>query len=269
MTINIFKFSDYKQFLAQKLRALGSTERGYKKRTADYIGCQPSYLSQILGGKPHLTLEQAQKLNQYFLHDKIEARFFILLVELGRASTKDLKDFFIEQIHELQQSRFDLKKRLKETDQISANAMNKYYSTWFYSAIHMALAIPELQDFRKIALKLNLPEEIVVSVIRFLEQCGLVEKANGGYAFTKMRIHLDRDSDFIQRHHINWRSQSLQSVEKNLNEDMHFSTVFALSKSDYNDVKEIFVQAIENARKIIRPSKSEEVCAITLDVFKF
>lgn len=268
MIVNIFNYKDYKKYLSLKLETLGKKERGLKQKASDFIGCQPSYLSQILNGKPDLTLDQTHKLNQFFLHDKVESRYFIILVEMGRASSKDLRDFFMEQILELQQSRFDLKKRLKETDQISNEAMNKYYSTWFYTAIHIALAIPELQDTRSIALKFNLPEEIVASVIQFLEECGLIEKDKNKYIFTKMRIHLDRNSDFIQRHHINWRSQSLQSVEKNLNDDLHFSSVFAITKSDFNDIKEIFLRSIESARAIIRPSKSEEICAITFDLFK-
>lgn len=268
MVINVFNYKSYKAYLKDKLDSLSKSERGWKQKAADHIGCQASYLSQVLNGKPDLTLDQAYRLNQLFLHDKIESRYFILLVELGRCATKDLRDFFMEQITELQQSRFDLKKRLKETDQISTEAMNKYYSTWFYSAIHIALALPELQDARAIARKFNLPEELAASVIQFLEECGLIEKEKGRYVFTKMRIHLGRDSDFVQRHHINWRSQSLQSVEKNLKDDLHFSTVFAISKSDFDNIKEVFVKAIEEARQIIRPSESEEVCAISLDVFR-
>lgn len=268
MNINVLDYTDYKAYLSDKLELLSKTERGSKKKAAEFIGCQASYLSQILTGKPDLTLDQAHKLNQFFLHDKIESKHFIYLVELGKATTKELREFLLEQIQELQQSRFDLKKRLKKTDQISDEAMNKYYSTWFYSAIHIALAVPELQNARSIAKKFNLPEEMVASVIQFLEECGLVEKEQGTYKFTKMRIHLDRNSDFIQRHHINWRSQTLQSVEKNLPDDLHFSTVFAISKSDFKNIKEIFIQAIESARAIIRPSESEEVYAITMDVFK-
>lgn len=266
--ISIFNFKDYKHYLKSKLLELSKTERGWKQKTADHIGCQPSYLSQILNGKPDLTLDQAHLLNRLFLHDKIESRYFVLLVEHGRATTREFKEFLQEQMQELQQARFDLKKRLKETDQVSSEDMNKYYSTWFYSAIHIALAVPELQDIRAIAHKFHLPEQTVAQVIGFLEQSGLIEKEKGRYVFTKMRLHLDRNSDFIQRHHINWRSQSLQSVEKNMAEDLHFSTVFAISKKDFDQVKEVFIQSIESARKIIRPSDSEEVCALTLDFFK-
>jgi len=267
--ITVFNFTDYKKYLSEKLAEIGKTERGLKQKVADHIGCQASYLSQVLNGKPDFTLDQAFKLNQVLHHDKVEAKYFILLVELSRAATKELKTFFLDQIKELQQMRFDLKKRLRDTDHISNEDANKYYSTWFYSAIHIALAIPEYQNSKALSQKLHLPEDIVVEVIRFLESCGLIENIKGQYQFTKKRIHLDRNSDFVHRSHINWRSQSLQSVEKNLKSDLHFSTVFAVSKDDFENIKEVFIQAIESARKIMPPSPSEEICAITLDVFKY
>jgi uncharacterized protein (TIGR02147 family) len=264
----IFDYDSYKPYLKDKLNFLNKKEWGYKQSTANFIGCQASYLSQILSGKPDLTLEQAHKLNSRFLHDKIEAKYFILMVEMGRANTHELKSFFLEQIQEIQANRYDLKKRLKSTEQVSKENMDQYYSSWLYSAIHIALALPHLQDAKAIAQRFNIPEKMAAEIIFFLETAGLVERKNGQYVFTKMRLHLDRNSNFIQRHHINWRSQALQSVEKNFTEDMHFSTVFAITKTDFNKIKEIFIKSIESAREVIGPSESQELYSITFDLFK-
>ena len=264
----IFNYSDYKLYLKDKLNYLCKNEWGYKQKAASHIGCQASYLSQIISGKPDLTLDQAHKLNQLFLHDKTETRYFILLVELGRAHSRELQNYLKEQIEEIKDARYDLKKRLQETDQVSRENMDKYYSSWLYTAAHMALALPNMQEPRALAQKLNIPEKMAAEVIEFLVSTGLVEKVKGKFEFTKMRSHLDRNSDFIQRHHINWRSQTLQSVEKNFADDLHFSTVFAISKDDFNVIKEIFIKSIESARAVIRPSEPEELYAITLDVFK-
>ncbi len=268
MDNSIFDFKDYKPYLKLKLAQMGKGEKAFKRNTAKLIGCQPSYLSQILNGKPDLTLEQANKLNQRLLHDKSEAKFFIYLVEHSRANSHDLKDFFKEQMAELQTARFDLKKRLAATDQISKEHMDRYYSNWVYTAAHMALALPQIQNAAGLSKHLNIPVQMASEVISFLEASGLIVKTNEKYEFTKMRIHLDRDSHFIQRHHINWRSQSLQAVELNLTDNMHFSTLFAIQRSDFNQIKEIFLKSIEASRAIIRPSEPEEVFAITLDLFK-
>ncbi|MBY0452131.1 MAG: DUF4423 domain-containing protein, partial [Bdellovibrionaceae bacterium] len=169
---------------------------------------------------------------------------------------------------EIKTTRFNLKERLKNIEQISQQQMDQYYSTWIYTAVHMALALPQLQDAGAVAKCFNIPLELSQEIILFLEDSGLVEKVKGRYEFTKMHIHLDRNSNFIQRHHINWRSQSLQSVEKNLKEDLHLSTLFAIQKSDFNKIKDLFIKTIDASNEIIRPSEPEEVYAITLDLFK-
>jgi hypothetical protein len=129
------------------------------------------------------------------------------------------------------------------------------------------LSIPEFQSVTAISQRLRLPPSLVKGVVEFLEDSGIVHKEKRGYNISKKRVHLERESDFIQHHHINWRSQALQSVEKNLVTDMHYSTTFSLAESDFPKIKEIFLKAIEDTRSIIRPSKDEELYAITLDVF--
>lgn len=268
MNFDLFKYNDYKLYLSEKITFEASIDRSYRTRLSEHIQCQPSYLSQVLNGKPEFTLEQAHRLNHFLLHDKVEARLFILLVEKSRSGTKELKQFFTEQIIDAKKARFDLKKRLKQTDEIAQEDQHKYYSAWFYSAIYVILSVPRFQSVTLIAARFNLPEELVVEVISFLEGCGLIERKNGIYLLTKKRIHLDRNSAFIQRHHINWRSQALQSAEKNMPSDLHFSTVVTLSVADYEKIKEVFVKAVASAREIIHPSLEEEIVAITLDVFK-
>lgn len=268
MKFNLFEHQDYKSYLSVRITLEANVDRGYRSRLSEFVQCQQSYLSQVLNGKPDFTLEQAMRLNKFLHHDKIESKYFILLVEKSRAGTDDLKLFFEDQLAELKDSQFNLKKRLKETDEINLEDQHKYYSAWFYSAIYVILSIPEYQSIPLIARRFNLPEDIVAGVISFLEESGLIEEIDGRYTPTKKRIHLNRESTFIQRHHINWRSQALNSVEKNLATDLHFSTVVGLSKKDIEKIKEIFLKAIENSREVIRPSLEEEIIAITLDVFK-
>lgn len=267
MVSNIFKYKKYKDYLRNKLEQDGKLTKGLRLKLANHIGCQPSYLSQVLNGNPHFTLEQASLINSFFIHNKLEAKYFLLLVQYERSGTKDLKDFFLEQIEEILESRFDLKKRLKDTEEIPDEARHRYYSAWYYSVIHIILSIPEFQSINAISNRLHLPAALVKDTIEFLEETGLIKNEKGVYMLTKKRIHLDRDSIFIQQHHINWRSQALQSAEKNLTHDMHYSNTFSLARKDFPKIKEIFLKAIEDARSVIKPSKDEEMFAITLDVF--
>lgn len=267
--IDLFSYQNYKKYLVDYFSTQNEKQKGYKQKMASHVGCQPSYLSQVLHGKPHLTLEQAQRLSHYFAHTQNEMKFFILMVEKGRAGTRELQKYFLDQMKEMQEARFHLKNRLAETGDVPLHEQNIYYSTWYYSAIHVLLSIPEFQTPQSIAAKLHLPIHLVADVIGFLEKNGLIiPKENGHYEFSNKRLHLSRESAFIQRHHINWRSQALQSVEKNLPQDLHFSTVIAIAKNDFEKIKEIMVQSIENCRTVIKPSPEEELYAITMDAFE-
>lgn len=244
-------------------------EKGYRGRLCEAVGCQLSYLSQVLNGKPDFTLEQSHRLNQFLLHDREEARFFLLLVQHSRAGTHELKGFLAEQLQELRTEHFDTRTRLKkDTTQISQQDQHKYYSTWFYSAVYVMLSVPELQDPRLISSRLNLPLTLTMEVIQFLEDIGLIRKEGSRFLATERVIHLGKDSEFIRRHHVNWRSQAMLSAEKNLLGDFHYSSVFAIAKKDFDRLKEIYVSAMEDARKVIRPSPEEEVYAFTLDLFR-
>ncbi len=267
MKIDVLNYKKYKKYLYDKIESEGKALKGLRLKLANHIGCQPSYLSQVINGNPHFTLEQAQLINTFFLHNKTETKYFLLLVQHERAGTKELKYFFAQQIEEVLDSKFDLKKRLPDTEDIPDQAKHRYYSAWYYSVIHMILSMPECQEVNFIANRLHLPPQLVKDVIQFLEDTGLIKLEKNIYELTKKRIHLERDSVFIHQHHINWRSQTLQSVEKNLPTDMHYSITFTLAEKDFPKIKEVFLKAIESANAIISPSKNEDVYAITLDVF--
>lgn len=268
LKIDVFEFKDYKKYTTRKIDSEFKDVRGVKLQLATHIGCQPSYVSQVLNGNPHFTLEQTYALSDFFGHNKLEANYFFLLVQYARSGTQGLQTFFLDQIKEQQTVKFNLKQRFVETEEVPQEAHHKYYSAWYYAAIHVILSIPEFSNLNKISERLHLPLKLVVEVVDFLEMNGLIKTVDGKFELTKNRIHLDRDSTFIQRHHVNWRSQSLQSAEKNNIDDLHYSNVVTLSKADYPKVKDIFIKAIEQARAIIKPSKEEDICALTIDVFK-
>jgi uncharacterized protein (TIGR02147 family) len=266
--IKCIEYTDYKAFIEARIKSESVAIRGLRQKIAKFIGCQSSYFSQVVNGKAHFTLEQAHRLCSFLNLDDNETKYFMLMVEYARSGTRDLKEYYMKQMEEIREARGNLKKRLKDTQTFSRAEQDRYYSTWFYSAIHVMLSIPEFQNIAKIAVHLNLPEKIVSEAIEFLVKIGIIEKKDGKYVPSKRDIHLERESEFIQRHHINWRTQCLLSVEKNLPDDLHYSVVTAIAKSDVKKIKEILIQSIEKAREVIAPSPEETTCVLALDFFK-
>lgn len=265
----IYKYDSYKGYLSDIITANSKSLKGYRGEFCKYVGCHSSYLPQVLNGEPHFNLEQADRINNLLSHNKLESRYFILLVQKARAGSKSLELFFKDQLEELKSQSLLLKNQLKEAQDIPEKAHHTYYSTWYYAAIHVMLSIPEYSDNPfKISERLNLPLEIVNKVITFLLEIGLVEKKSKGYILVDKSFHLSSHSEFVQRHHVNWRSQSLLSAEKNIESDFHYSNITAISKDDFYKIKETLFESVKKCRKIIKPSKEETMVVIAMDLFE-
>lgn len=65
----------------------------------------------------------------------------------------------------------------------------------------------------------------------------------------------DAINDAAKRHHTNWRLRTIESIDHNISEDMHFSTVVSIGINDVPAIKEILIQAIEECRKVIKDSR--------------
>src|SRR5690606_33784385 len=133
---------------------------------------------------------------------------------LARAGTQELREFIRDEIREVHEKRKNLKDRLAIKESLNDANQHIYYSSWTYAAIHILTSIPEFQTVDKIVEKLSISRERVQENLAFLTETGLVREQGGRYEIGTTRIHLDADSLHIRRHHYNWRSQSVISVDR-------------------------------------------------------
>jgi uncharacterized protein (TIGR02147 family) len=267
MKKTLFEYLLYKDYINDFIHHSPSRGRGMKLKIAQFLNCQTAFISQVMNGDPNFSLEQAVKLNLFFEHTKEESRFFILLVQLERAGSLDLKKFFQEEIKEILEKRSDLKNRLAIKSSLKKIDQQTYYSNWLYACIHMMVAIPEFRNRDAIARQLNLPREKVMEILTFLEETKLIQKRSGQYEIGVTKIHLSKDSPQVQRHHTNWRMQAIRAIDINDNLDLHYSTVVSMSKNDIPRLKEILIKAIEECRLVIKDSKEEKIQSICIDLF--
>lgn len=267
MKKEIFDYKNYKTYIHERIDSSPSKGRGIKLKIAEHLNCQSAFVSQVLNGNPDFSLEQGVKLNDFFSHNKEEARFFLLLLQLNRAGSKDLKDFFESEIEDVLEKRSDLKNRIDIKKSLKAVDQQVYYSSWHYAAIHMLLAIPEFQRAEAIVKRLHLTREKTGEILDFLERTGLAVKKGSHYEIGVTRIHLTKDSPQIQRHHTNWRLRAIEAIDHNLNKNLHFSALFSMGAKDVPVVKEMLIKAIEEARKVIRDSPEEDLQCLCIDFF--
>jgi uncharacterized protein (TIGR02147 family) len=263
----VFEYKDYKAYLTGVMGG-GGRRSGQRARLAQHLGCQTAYISQVLNGHQHLSSEQAFKASGFFGHDREESHFFQLLVLSARAGTVELKEYYSEQIREILNRRTLIKNRVSSNREVPAEHQSKYYSSWHYIAVHMALSVPELQTKEALAEYFRLPLVEVAKTLEFLVSAGLAEMQQGRYSVGPLHIHLGNDADNINKHHTNWRVQAIDSLSRSRSDDLHYSVVFSLSRADAEKFRERFLDLIKTNIKDVGPSREECLYVTCLDFFE-
>jgi uncharacterized protein (TIGR02147 family) len=269
MRKDIFDYDDYKKYLHGLFQSQPSQGHGFRSRLAEAAGCRVSYVSQVLNQDANFSLEQAENLNSLLEHNSEESDFFLLLVQYGRAGSHALRARLKEQILRFRQKRLVLKDRVDIKASLSVVDQMTYYSAWYYAAIHMLVMVPEYRTREAISRYLKLTLEKVSETLKFLTSVGLVKNEGGKYSPGVSRIFLGNDSPMITRHHTNWRMRAIDSLDRDLKNDLHLSTVLSLSHEDAIHLKEFLVKSIQKAREIAASSsKDQEVQCLCVDLFK-
>src|SRR5262249_54291611 len=127
-----YSFQGYKPYLNHVLSPTGSS-RGLRSKLAEHLDCQTAFISQVLNGPSHFSLEYALKISEFLSHNEDEAQFFMLLVQMDRAGTHTLKDFYKRQLQQIHTAREKVQERIKVKQGLSEQARETYYSSWHYA----------------------------------------------------------------------------------------------------------------------------------------
>ncbi len=267
--MNVFEYRDYKQLVNDLIEIRQKISgRGERKKISEFIGCQVSHTTSVLSGESHFSLEQADGLARYLGFDYSEKDFFFTLIQLNRAGTESLKEFFEKKLWELQRKFSQVTKGKPLQGELPAAEKEIFFSSWINSAVLALINIKKFQTREALAKKLNLSLERIDKVLSFLIQNKLCKKDNLRYYAGDTLIHLPHDSELIQRHHLNWRLKSLHDLEEINSDDFRYSGVITISEKDYPKIREALSKAIAKAIEIAGPSASETTAIICLDYFK-
>lgn len=268
MEISIFNYISYKQFVCDKIESYPNKGRGIRKKIAEAAGCQVAYISHVLVSDREFSLEQGEAIGRFFSLRTDELDYFICLIEKTRAGTIQLQTFFDKKLSLMQENYRVLKNRIGKMGKISSEDQSTYYSSWHYQAIRMALTIPELRTAESISKHLNIPIAKVNDVLIFFLEKGLVKENKNEYLTTEQFINVGNDSRLLNRMHSNWRLHTLQKLDRSNPDDLHYSSAVTLSEADYFKVRNLLIEAITDCHKIIKPSKEEKLCVMSLDFYQ-
>lgn len=269
MKDEIFDYQDYRRYLLDWIESRPKGGRGLRAALANAIRSPISHVSQVLAGKSDFTFEQSEEANDFLGHTIEQGDYFLLLVQKSRAGTPKLKKRIETHLKGVREKRLVLKDRLDVKTSLSREDQAIFYSSWLYAAAHILLTIEKYQWKDSIAQYFRISPKMAAEIIEFLVRLGLADQKHGRITVGTTRIHLGHDSPMIAKHHINWRLQAIQSLEReDASESLHYSSVVSISQKDVSRIKSLLVKAIENAKNIIRDSKTEELHSFCLDFFK-
>lgn len=261
--MQIYAYNDYLTFLNDQLEQ-NKNQRGFHAQLAKAAGMHPSYLSRILHESIHLTPDQAAGLCNFWKFDRDETNFFLNLVHLARAGTPNLKKIIEDELKTIKAKYKDLGAHLP-AEKVDFQKENIYYSAWYYSAVHIILTIPQMQTEGAIAEKLNLPMMQVRKILETLEALDLIKKNKNKWEPTKNNVHLTNDSWMATIHHINWRMKIADRIQFKNQEDLHYTGIHTLSRSDFKKIKDQLLESLVKVDKVIRPSSEEELGCLLID----
>lgn len=264
---NIFEFKDYKKFLQAYEESRKAFQRGFRTKLAEVIGCQNGYITQVMNGEAHFSLEQGMRVAKFLQLGDNERKFLLLLIEFSRAGTKELRDHFADEITTLREKYLNIKEHVGTSRVLSEKEQSVYYSSWHYLAVHMLITLPGYDDPKSIAHALRLTDTAITQVLVFLTQTGIIEEVKGKLRAGVTQVHLNRESPLIRQHHTNWRIAAIQSLATDSKTNVHYSTVSTLSKEDAEKLRLEMVKFIEKYVETIAPSKEETIVGFNLDFY--
>ncbi len=264
---DVFAFRDYRLYIRADIAAHRG-ERGYQKKLAEAAQCRPSYLSQVLNSHVQLTMDQAASLCAFWEFNDDRAEFFLSLVQLERSSSKDLQDFLHKKINSLQKKHKQVSNRVAPAERVTARDDRvAYYSNWIFPAVHVLASVREYQTVDAMVQRLNVPKPVLHTVLDELKRMGFVREENGLFKSIVQDIHVNRESPLNISNHFQWRHRSLAKITEGDSRNIHYTTLYAMSGSDIDLLREMLLDFVEKTRKLVAPSPEEDVVCFLADLF--
>lgn len=264
----IFEYTSYRNYLNARLTSKG-IKSGQKRRASESLGVHTTFISQVTLGKADLSLDQAERMNDFLGHNQEEGQYFLDLVIYERASDPTLKSRFARKIQSHQDDRTQLKKHLDKSQEVNPEDQEKFYSSHLYGLLHVLSSIPKYSSRKNLIEASGVPAPIANEALEFLEKIGVLKITGDKISPGEKHIHLGKESKSIWRHHTNWRMATIQSFSFNQPTDLHYSGAISCSAADAIKIREVILKQLKSINSTVSSSKEEVAYVYCFDFFKW
>ncbi len=260
--MTIYNLKNYREII----ELLMNKRTGMKLKLSHHIGCQPAYLSRVMGEQADLGQDQIMLVADFFQLDQDQTEYLVYILLENRAGHHKTKKLFSSKAAQIAEKGLQLKKQLKAESKLTEEFESIYYSSWVYSALHISLLNKNF-DERKFSEKTGLNQKDILAALNKLESIGLILKKQNKWHVVHTNTHLGIDSPWVSRHHMNWRMKISEKMSRSDLNGLHYSSVASCSQVDRVKINEILLEAIQKCRSIIKNSPDEMTIYYGLDLF--
>lgn len=260
----IYNHADFREYVSFKLDEAG---RGARLKLSSYIGCQPSFISQVMAGKNELSLEHAHKINLFFNHDTEASQYFLTMVSLSRAGSFELQKFLREQMRDQREKQMQIHKVVHKAE-LHRDDLLYYYSNWLAISVHMLAAIEKYQDPKVLQAKLGASEDEFLETINFLTRTGLIQMKDGRIQVGEAHVHLKKTEPIAQSATVLTRLKVLEKLKLSNPRSVNFTSNFTISRQAYDSLRKRILDFIVELDEHIQRDDPEEFCTLVLDLIE-
>ena len=263
--MNIFEYTKYKKFVRDWVKSQPRGGYGQYKKLSDHLGVATVTVSQIFKGDRDLTVEQALTASGFLGLLEMEQRYFVELVRWARAASPQLRDYCFSEIQKMQAHSKQVGSRVKNERELTDNEKALFHSNWLYSGTRLAVDIPGVDNFTKVAGLLNVPPQEAKSVLEFLIKTGLVRSVEGRLEIGPQVVFLPKDSPHITSRQRSWRIKAFEKMDQKDERDLFYTCPLVCSEKSMERIRQMILTLIKESLDEVKPSPSEKLACLNID----
>lgn len=235
--VDVFAYSDYRQFLADAYAERHNRDRRFSYRfIAQKAGfASAGFFTNVLKGKKDVSMPLAIRLCDVFGLSPRQRQYFEQLVMFNKSQTESEKQEHLKRLRTLRG------RAAKSLD----GSQGEFYAQWQYTALREALALkPFNGDYKALGAMLNPPLSAAETrkAIDLLLQLGLVRKISGG-SLERTDPNLTSGDAVSQALIVSYQLQTMDLARRALEElpksQRNFSTLtLSISQTTYTAILE-------------------------------
>ncbi|MFZ3229709.1 MAG: hypothetical protein WA160_05865 [Pseudobdellovibrio sp.] len=278
MDQDIFEYTDYKQFIKNKVRSLKKNNHSLTlQKISDQISIQYTYLSKVLNhDSHHLSDDHLYLIAQILKLNPSEIDFLTLLKDFTISQSSLRKKFLADKIDSIRKEK-KLNIKVQITDQNIIAKETDYLFDPLCLLVYVALSSTYLnQKSFNLPLALGITQKKYRQILLVLQQNEMIELGNGQEAkkILKGKFHIGRNHP-LMRVHQNIMKSTLQNKLLQTDEDDKFSfmATFTSDSEGFKLVQNEFQNFLKKVEKICtrsdKPSFHRNLFQLNFDLLKW